>query len=135
MREGPACCRRVVPGGGRPPCTGFLLEDEGKNILLLPSIFRGRCFFLYKIIINLNEIRKKYLEDAEKRNRGVPFFGPSASAAWVIKWAFRYAMKAFFKETPHQDACEESAHPHLRAAFFQGPVMASGCFFRLRYRK
>ena len=91
--------------------------------------FRGRCFFLYKIIINLNEIRKNYLEDAEKRNRGVPFFGPSASAAWVIKWAFRYAMKAFFKETPHQDACEESAHPHLRAAFFQGPVMASGCFF------
>ena len=71
----------------------------------------------------------------KKGTGGVPFFGPSASAAWVIKWAFRYAMKAFFKETPHQDAREESAHPHLRAAFFQGPVMASGCFFRLRYRK
>ena len=75
-----------MPGGGRPPCTGFLLEDEGKNILLLSSIFLGgRCFFLYKIIINLNDIRKKSLEDAEKRNRGVPFFRPSASAAWVIK--------------------------------------------------
>ena len=36
--------------------------------------------------------------------------------------AFRYAMKAFFKETPHQDAREESAHPHLRAAFFKAQL-------------
>lgn len=67
----------------------------------------------------------------KKGTEGVPFFGPSASAAWVIKWAFRYAMKAFFKETPHQDAREESAHPHLRAAFFKAQswhlVVFLGC--------